>query len=99
MAQTDAQRRVLKDLVEFYPGFLVTGGGTGANPVRNEFAGLLADPDSTETARDYLGRFERLIHGMETEFPRRFAPARKTLVHDLEWMKQQQTRPLPQEQP
>ncbi len=41
-ARTDAQRSVLLDLVEVYPGFILYPGGTGTNPPRIEFQKLIA---------------------------------------------------------
>jgi len=95
LAPTDAQRQALKELVEFYPGFIFTGGGTGSNPVRSEFGGLLADPDAAEAAPDFQLRLEGVFKRFAAQFPERFAPARKTIANDLEWMKQQVAQPAP----
>ncbi len=89
LAATDGQRHVLKDLVEAYPGFLVTGGGTGANPVRNRFTSLLADPDASRDARAFLERLQDLSRRLAREFPTQFDAAKQTIAGDIQWMRQQ----------
>lgn len=77
---TDA-RETLRDLVEAYPGFLVTGGGTGANAVRNAFSSMEA------TARgEFMDHLQNLLNRLMLCFPDQFSDARQTLANDLAWM-------------
>jgi hypothetical protein len=89
LAVTGGQRQVLKDLVEVYPGFLVTGGGTGVNPVRNRFTSLLADPNLSGDARAFLERLQDLSRRLAQEFPTQFNAAKQTVAGDTQWMRQQ----------
>lgn len=89
LASSHSQRRVLKDLVETYPGLLVTGGGTGSNPVRPKLSGLLASDGGRTAATNFVRQFERMATGLATEFPGQFPATRKTLADDLDWMKRQ----------
>ena len=88
LAGTEAQRQVLVDLVEAYPGFLVTGGSTGSNPVRAKFGALLAAPETRPAAQDFLRRVEALAARLAREFPDQFRAARKTVESDAAWMTQ-----------
>ncbi len=88
LAETDAQRQVLKDLAEVYPGFLVTGGGTGANPVRDRFTSLAADRESLSAVRALLNELRSLNQRLAKEFPDRFEAARKTVAGDVQWIQQ-----------
>ncbi|MGH7951650.1 MAG: beta-N-acetylglucosaminidase domain-containing protein [Limisphaerales bacterium] len=81
-----AQREVLKQLIEAYPGFIAAGGGTGTNPVRNKFKKLAAESDS-RAARQFLDQIERLSNQFEEEFPNQFSAAQKTVAADVTWMK------------
>ncbi len=87
-ASSGAERRVLRDLVQAYPGFLVTGGGTGTNPQRQRFADSLAGGHS-DAARATLRRLRNLATRMARAFPQRFEAAQQTLAGDITWMEQQ----------
>ena len=87
-ASNPAQQQVLKSLVETYPGFLVVGGGTGTNPVRNNFGGLAADEELGGAAGNLLRSVEALNVSLAKEFPDNFQAARKTIAEDVNWMKQ-----------
>ncbi|HOC00728.1 MAG TPA: beta-N-acetylglucosaminidase domain-containing protein [Verrucomicrobiota bacterium] len=89
LAKTAAQRRALEELVETYPGFLVTGGGTGTNPVRGEFGSLLASEKSPSAASEFVRRLERLGDRLARAFPGQFPATEKTVADDLGWMRQQ----------
>lgn len=89
LGKTKGQRQVLKELVETYPGFLVTGGGPGTNPVRDQYLRLLKDTDGADAATAFLKRIEALHLRLQKEFPNTFAAAKKTLENDLTWMKGQ----------
>jgi AraC-like DNA-binding protein len=86
-----AQQQVLKDLVEIYPGFIVAGGGTGTNPARLKFSGLLENGPS-DAAQDYLRKVENVAARLMKTFPSTFADARKTVQDDVRWMKDRLTR-------
>jgi len=88
-AKTKPQQMALKDLVETYPGFLVAGGGTKANPIRSRLEALLKAPESREAAEAVLRRLEALHDRLATEFPDVFADARRTVADDVAWMKAQ----------
>jgi len=89
LAKTAAQRRTLEGLVETYPGFLVTGGGTGTNPVRGEFGSLLASEKPSSAPSRFVHRLENLRNRLAQEFPGQFPATEKTVADDLDWMKQQ----------
>lgn len=88
LAETDEQRQVLKDLVEAYPGMLLYQGGTGLNPVREQFKRLISAPHSRFVVDALLGHLEGLAARFERAFPRQFGPAKKTLGDDLAWVRQ-----------
>jgi len=90
LGKTSAQQKALKDLVQAYPGFLVAGGGTGTNPVREKFVSVLAARDSGP-ALEFVARFEELLTRLNQQFPRHFAPTRATVQNDIDWMKQRLT--------
>jgi hyaluronoglucosaminidase len=87
--KTHAQKEVLKELVEAYPGFLFTGGGTGANPVRNKFKQLAGGPDARAAAQKFLQQIENLSARLAKEFPREFNDAKKSVADDVAWLKAQ----------
>ncbi len=66
--QLRLQQRILKQLVELYPGFLTTGGGTAANPVRTKFANLMADDETRAAALQLL----KDVESAQTNLSRRF---------------------------
>jgi len=92
LAGTPAQRQLLKDLVEACPGFLVTGGGTGANPVRTRFEACFTSDDSRAAAEEFLHHIEDIDRRMVKEFPTIYRAARKTVEDDMSWMTQQLKR-------
>jgi hypothetical protein len=87
LARTPAQRQLLKELVETYPGFLRTGGITSSNPVREKFNQLLASPNSRQPAQDWMRHIANLSTQIKIEFPKEFAEAAKTVANDADWMK------------
>ncbi|HEX4122280.1 MAG TPA: beta-N-acetylglucosaminidase domain-containing protein [Verrucomicrobiae bacterium] len=89
LGKTARQQRVLKDLVEAYPGFIVAGGGAGTNPVRGKFGKLITDRDSRSAARDFIHHLEDIHSRLTAQFPRNFTDARKTVAEDIDWMKGQ----------
>jgi|YNPNPStandDraft_1061719.scaffolds.fasta_scaffold14111_2 hypothetical protein len=85
LARTAAQRRVLADLVEAYPGMLIFGGGTATNPVRERFQRLMAEGRRGSAQRS-LRRMEELLARLKQQFPNQYPATRKTLAADLAWM-------------
>jgi hypothetical protein len=86
--KTDAQKEILRELIETYPGFIVTGGGTGTNPVRDKFNKLAGQSDTRAAARQFLQQLEDLAARLEREFPGEFDDAKKTVAADAAWMTQ-----------
>ncbi len=82
-----AQRQVLAELVETYPGFIVTGGGTGTNPVRTKFEHLRLE-ESRATAQKFIQHIEDISTRLSKEFPDQYRASRKTIAADVAWMKQ-----------
>ncbi len=96
LAEAGPERQALKDLVEAYPGMLIFGGGTGANPVRERLKRLQSAPDSQAAAAAYVGRMEELSARLGRVFPDRFREAQKTLAADVAWCKEtSRTAPKP----
>lgn len=89
LGKTSEQQRVLKDLVEAYPGFIVAGGGVGTNPVRGKFGRLLVGQDSQSAARHFIHNMEDIHARLVRQFPKRFPATKKTVAEDIDWMKRQ----------
>lgn len=94
LARTDRQRRVLADLVEAYPGMLIFGGGTGTNPVREQFQRLMAGGGLRSSAQRYLRRLEDLLFRLKQQFPNQYPATRKTLADDIAWIRNEIQRKL-----
>jgi AraC-like DNA-binding protein len=92
LAKNKMQEQTLKDLVEAYPGFIVTGGATGTNPVRAKLGNILARPDYQSDTLNLIERIEDITSRLAKYFPQRFSATRKTLEDDVTWMKQQLSR-------
>jgi hypothetical protein len=85
------QAAVLKDLVETYPGMLLSPGSSGRtsyNPVRARMERILQAPQPTQAALEYLQRLEKLSERLNREFPNRYGPEKKTLAADIAALKQ-----------
>ena len=87
LGKTDSQRLVLKDLVELYPGFVITGGNTGTNPVRVRFERLMGKNGNENAARELCRHLEEISARFNKEFPDQFQPANQTVENDIVWMK------------
>jgi len=85
--KTTAQRDVLAQLVEAYPGSVATGGGTGFNPVRTKFDQLLRTGPQP-AALQFLNHMIELDHSLAREFPHDYLAGRKTVDADIAWMRQ-----------
>lgn len=88
LAHTRAQREVLKEVVEAYPGFLVARGSPGTNPVRNKFREI-EKKSGSRSAREFLNKMTTLSHQFGKEFPNEFDAGKKTIAADLAWMRAQ----------
>jgi len=85
LAESPAQREVLRDLVELYPGGIACGDTrTSFDNVGETFARLLAGPDGREAAAGFLARLRILAGRIESEFAARFADARSTLAGHID---------------
>lgn len=85
LTTTVAQQTALRALVSLYPGFLVTGGGTGSNPVRNKFNVLTGSGDDAAVMA-YIQSVNAVATHFAEEFPDHFLDARKTIFADVAWM-------------
>lgn len=87
LAETENQRRVLKDLVEAYPGYLVyRQKRTDLNGVREQFKAISQQPDARVSARAYIQDLQDLLMRLPKEFPDRYQDAAATLRQDIEWL-------------
>ncbi len=84
LAETPGQRALLKDLVELYPGDLISGSTmTGFNCVLEKTAGLLEKPGGQRLGRRFISRVESVAARLDREFPDRYAETKKTLASHI----------------
>jgi hypothetical protein len=84
LADSPAQRDVLKDLVELYPGDLLSGSTrTGYNCLLDRMAELLKEPGGRERAERLFDRAADTAARLAREFPDRYAETKKTLAAHL----------------
>jgi len=88
LTDTDAQRLVLKELVEIYPGLLVWGGYIDSNPVREQFRWLISLHEPTSCMEEYIKRIEGICLRLNREFPDSFTATRNTVASDIAWLKE-----------
>lgn len=88
LADTPAQRQVLVDLVEMYPGMLLRGQGTGYNDLLTGFDDVLTTPHSHWRAVAMLDFAEDVAARLRSHFPDRFDDARDTLGVNIAAMRQ-----------
>ena len=85
-------RRVLADLVELYPGFIIYGPArTNLNPVRERFAKLAAMPHGHFAVEAYIQSLESLSTRFAKTFPTRYTAERKTLADDIKLLRKMAT--------
>ncbi len=78
------KRDLLRELVEVYPGFIILGKpNTGLNPVRENFAKLVALKHSRPMVEGYIRYLEDLWARMGKAFPDKYKAAQKTLADDV----------------
>jgi len=87
LAGTRAQRDVLRDLVELYPGMILYDQGTAYNPVIDRFAALLDEPHSRWLADAYIRHVEAVSDGLKACFHGTFSDARRTIEGNLAEMR------------
>jgi hypothetical protein len=84
LAKTSAQRAVLKDLVELYPGDLISGSTmTGYNSVLERISALSEAPDGRALAGRFLSHVVSVAKKLESEFPGRYAETKRTLADHI----------------
>jgi hypothetical protein len=82
------QRRLLRDLVEAYPGFVIFGTiRTSLNPVREQFQAVCALPHARYVAGAMVRYLEGLASRMDRAFPERYLPEKKILRDDIAFLK------------
>lgn len=84
LADTADQRRVLKDLVELYPGMLLEGKSPPYNAVLTRFNEIIARPHTRYMADIYLRHVQDVARRLKQAFPDRFRDAGLTLAKDIE---------------
>ena len=87
LSDAPVQCQVFKDLVELYPGMLVSSHGTRWNPVVTRFSDIIATPHSKYLADMYLTHVEDVATRLRREFPGRFEAAHRTIVANLATMR------------
>jgi hypothetical protein len=88
LAETPAQRNVMQDLVEAYPGMLIYGNGnTGFNAVRHKYAQITGIPHSKQAAWAFIEHLEKLAERLKEAFPNGYVAERKTLEDDIREIK------------
>jgi ADP-ribosylglycohydrolase len=88
LAETRAQQWVLKDLVELYPGNLLSGStNTGYNCVLEKFKALLREPNAKDPAGHFIARVQDAASRLDKEFPGRFARTKETVADHLAKLK------------
>ncbi len=87
--ETSAEgRKVLKDMVELYPGFVIFGrASTGLNPVRERLQRIMALPQPKPIAEGYIKHLEDVSARMDRIFPTKYAPDREVLKADIKFAK------------
>ncbi len=92
-ADNSSQREVLRDLVQAYPGMLLTPGEgkkkTGYNSVRVQMENLLMLPQPRFAAQAYIESLNHLTACLQNEFPHRYEAEKATLSADLAEVKKQ----------
>ncbi len=92
LGRTSLQQRVLKDLVEAYPGFIVAGGGTGTNPVRAKFLKAASAPGARPSLLALCERMSDIKARLDAHFPALFPATKTTVADDIAWMKSELAR-------
>jgi hypothetical protein len=85
VGETPAQREVMRDLAETYPGMLIWPNhcNTGFNSVQAQFDQLFASPNARQVALGYLEHLQKLSDRMKQEFPEGYKAERTVLNNDI----------------
>jgi hypothetical protein len=86
LARTKQQQKVLKDVVEAYPGMLRYNKGTGFNPVRERALALANHLDGRSLLKRYVTSAEQLLKRFRSAFPAQFRDCAKSLADDVAWL-------------
>ena len=87
LADTPAQREVLCDLVETYPGMLLNPAArkyTSYNSVREQMDHILTGSQSRQAAVAYVEHLQKLSGRLKREFPDRYGPEKDSLDADIQ---------------
>jgi len=88
IAKSKSQQRVLKDLVELFPGNINVGkADTGYNSLMDKLERLLQQPDGHKLATDFVKYVNKVLIRLNREFPGQFSEAKKTIRYNIELMK------------
>jgi hypothetical protein len=83
-ADTPEERRALKDLIELYPGNLLSGSAsTSYNGVTERMKAILKEPGAKEAGRAYIDRVAGVAARLDGAFPGRYAETKKTIAAHL----------------
>ncbi|HVV01639.1 MAG TPA: beta-N-acetylglucosaminidase domain-containing protein, partial [Verrucomicrobiae bacterium] len=82
--QTPAQQAALQDLIEAYPGFTASGGGTSENEVRDQYESL--GSSGIQARDDFMAHMKGMLSSLQTNFPTQFLDAQQTVSNDIAWM-------------
>jgi hypothetical protein len=97
LADTAPQRETLRDLVDAYPGMLISGQpGTGFNAVQDQFSRIVSLPDSQFAAQAFIDKLQNLSGRLEKEFPGHYQSTRETLDGDIQILKRKFAARYPQ---
>jgi hypothetical protein len=89
LANRYGRKAVLKDLVELYPGDLISGSTmTSFNSVLEKTSELLKSPGGREAAERFLGRVESVAARLEKEFPGRYKETKATIAGHIARMRE-----------
>ena len=88
LAERPAQRRALTELVEIYPGNLISGSDrTSYNCVSEKFNALLNAPNPKDQASRLIVRLEESALQLQEEFPGRYARTKETMAGHIAQLK------------
>lgn len=88
LADTPEQQQAFKELVELYPGDLLSGTtSTSYNSVLEKFDALLKEPKAKDLAGRFIIRVEDAASRLDKEFPGRFARTKETIAGHLDALK------------
>jgi hypothetical protein len=88
LAESQAQRQALRNLVELYPGNLISGSmRTSYNCVLEKFNALLKEPNPEDRAGRFLARLEDTALRLDREFPASYAGTKETIAAHIAQLK------------